>query len=322
MAAQQIYKRKVDWDQAAFRKMRATWSPERKAEDRKILRRVFNKAAASPTLAAEMKWAKAHGIKFFIDRTAVNCGGYYTLSTGVVAIGARYAFDDSGMEVLAHELRHAWQDYHGLIACHGKTPKFGNFSTFFINNAMIEADAMAYGQRVRDEIRAASLKKRNNPVPAGLQTSLDNENADLGKKFLSWFGNSFYTRFYGDFFSKAYGRKWGLYEGELPLRNFEHPFDKDVHKSGFDTSDRQDVLRLGVNFSGTRNYLADLPPEVLPRRILSPSLARTFWGAANNNQRKLTTALERAYMEDIFAPERVNGRLKATRSALPRHPWP
>ncbi len=45
---------------------------------------------------------------------------------------------------------------------------------------------------------------------------------------------------------------------------------------------------LGVNFKGTKNYLAGMRPDVLPKKILHPSLLDTFWGAANDGQKRLT----------------------------------
>ncbi len=325
MPAQRKHKPKVQWaHQSAFTKMRRKWSRKRKLEDKRALKKMFNQAAASPLLAAELKWAKEHGIKFFIDRTAVNCGGYYTTGTGVVAVAAKYVSSDFGMEVLAHELRHAWQDYHGLIAWDSEKSKNADFTAFFINDAMIEADATAHQKLAKTELRAAWLKKRGSPVAGDCQTTREDDNAALCKNFLSWFDVSWpsqsFPSLYGDDMSKRYGRMLGVYDGKQKPRNFEFIIDE-PDSAGFNIHDRQDVLRLGRSFSGANNYLAHMPSDVLQRRILNPSLARSFWGAANDNQRKLTAALHREFLKATYTPKRVNGRLKATRNVT-RHPWP
>ncbi len=321
MASKRKHKPQVRWaHQAAFTKMRRKWSRKRKIEDKKALRKLFNKAAASPLIAAELKWAKEHGIKFFIDRTAVNCGGYYTTGTGVVAIGAKYVGSDFGLEVLAHELRHAWQDYHGLIAWDSEKSKNADFTAFFINDAMIEADATAHQNLAKSQIRDAWLKKRGSPA----SRNREDENVTLRKGFLSWFDVSWPSqllpRIYGDDMSKRYGAMLGVYDGKQKPRRFEFKIDE-PNSPGFNIHDKQDVLRLGRHFSGAGNYLAGMKSDILQRRILNPSLARSFWGAANDNQKKLTSALHCAFLKATYAPERVNGKLKATRNVT-RHPWP
>jgi hypothetical protein len=73
--------------------------------------------------------------------------------------------------------------------------------------------------------------------------------------------------------------------------------------TGINIHDLQDVLRLGVSFDGTRNYLAGLGPDILLKQILRPSLADAFWGAANDEQKKLTNELRKAYLKQKLAPE-------------------
>ena len=311
MAEASAYKPEIKWDQTAFEALRATWSPERIAEDEKTLEKIFRMAEDSPQLMEELEWARQHGIKFFIDHTAVNCGGYYWPGSGVMAISAKQVSSPAfTVEILAHELRHAWQDYHGLLAWNDLTPSAGNFAEFSIKNALAEADALAYGQRASFEFQSAQYKKIKEPVPAYIQKALSDENADLGEKFLSWFGG-WHSNFYGDFFSIKHGVKWGVYDGAFPTHNFEHhPVEPQL--SGLNIDNIQDVLQLGVNFSGTKNYLAQLQRDILPKQILRPSLANAFWGVANDKQKKLTTELRKVHLRQKLAPE----------NKRKYHPWP
>jgi hypothetical protein len=307
------------WNQSGFEKLKASWSPERIAEDKKLLERIFAMAAECPVLAEALDWAHQHEMQFFVDRQAVNVGGYYNLGTGVLALVPSSLMSDArAVEVLVHEIRHAWQDYNGLLTWDDETPHQGNFNDFFINNALIEADATAFGSLAAAQLSMTRLEKRkaNQPLKKWEQELLSgqqaaNEKVVLGKGFLGWFTGKWRPQFYGDYASKFYGKKWGLYDGSLPPRNLE--FDVEPpSREGMNVHDIRDVLRLGVNFSGTKNYLAALPPDILPRKILSPSLANNFWRAANARQEKLTTELRKACLKKKLAPE----------NRKPRHLWP
>ena len=331
VAEKQPYKPKVRWDQSAYKKMRVTWSPERKAEDGKLLRKIFRMAAASPLLAEEIKWARAHGIKFFIDRTAVNCGGYYTPGAGVVAIAAKYAspetMEDFAFEVMGHEIRHAWQDYHGYIGIK-RNILISEFSRELLQVALYEADAKAYGRLVGRQMNLAFRKQAIKEIEAAEakepplksprerenrqrirevvrmrrreslefeEQSLRDTNGILIAEFKKWFETS--SVYYGDACSKRLGRAWGVYAGDLPRRNFEFQAYVSRFTPGIDVDDMQSVLRLGRSFSGTGNYLAKMSPDILLKQILRPSLADTFWGAANDDQKKLTTVLRKAFLK-------------------------
>ena len=327
MAVNSKYKPELRWDKSGFEKLKSTWSPERIAGDGKDLRKLFAELAEdSPLVAEALAWAERHGVEFFIDRQVENSKGYYTLGTGVLALIPSVLWDPArAANVLVHEIRHAWQDYYGLIAWDDKSPDNGNFTDFFINDALIEADAYAFGCLAEKQVSLSkqekTLKKTRlatgRPISAQDQAFLLKQrdeiaegNVVLGEKFQEWF-EKWRPEFYGDYFSKKYGLKWGLYDGKLPARNFE--FDPpEPNVRGFDIHDRQDVLRLGANFSGIKNYLATLEPKILPKQILRPSLANTFWGSASPAQRKLTTELRKAYLKKKLSPE----------NRKPRHIWP
>ena len=115
MAVEETYKPETHWDQTAFDELKATWSPERIAEDEKALQEIFALAADVPLLAEALEWARSHGVKFFIDRTATGIEGYYKPGTGVVGITARgLANPGEAIESIVHEVRHAWQQYNWL----------------------------------------------------------------------------------------------------------------------------------------------------------------------------------------------------------------
>ena len=313
MAVTSKHKPENRWDQTGFEKLKATWWRWRVAKNEKRLRQVFALAADSVVVAEALDWAQQHGIKFFIDRQA-NLGGYYTMGTGVVALTPSVFQNLPRMaEVLVHETRHAWQDYNGLLSWDDDTPRQGNFNDFYINMALIEADARAFGKLAAAQVEISQLEKSDgsNWALPRLKKAVADESAKLGKEFLNWFDKQWRPAYYGDAASKAYGKKWGLYKGALPELKTEFNI-KPSTVMGMDIHDRQDILRLGVDFSGTKNYLAALQPDILPKRILRPSLADTFWGAANDKQIKLTTELRKAHLKQKLKPE----------NRKPRHPWP
>jgi len=323
MTVQNKHQPEVHWDQSEFEKLKATWSFWRKRKDRKALKKVFARAAAVPLLAEALAWADQHGIKFFVDHQAVNIGGYYVPGTGVVAVTpSMLKHFESAANLLAHEIRHAWQDYHGLVARDDRVYHERSFEDSFINTALTEADANAFGKlaqaqaeiaQIKENIRKFGDKETENWYLEALKKTIESESAKLRKEFLKWFrpdGTS--TEFYGDAASKSYGQRWNIYQGALPPRNFEYKPAVSYEGFGVDIHDIQEVLRLGVDFTGARNYLADLQPDVLPKQILRHSLADTFWSAANDEQRKLTTELRKAYLKKKLAPE----------NRKPHHPWP
>ena len=132
------------WDRGNLDEWRASLSEERKAEDAKLLAGIFALAARVPQMKEALDWAKAHGVEFIVDRTA-SVNGYYCGRTGVVALTAK-VLRDPGMAVgtVSHEIRHAWQDWYGLLA--RRTERFADY---FSATAMIEADAEAFGARAR-----------------------------------------------------------------------------------------------------------------------------------------------------------------------------
>ena len=321
MTAQRKCKPDIRWDQSAFEELKVTWSSARIAADGEILNRIFREAEASPVLMKAIAWAQQHGVQFFVDHQAETANGYYTIGTGVVAVTPN-AEGEQLIDALAHELRHAWQDYNGLAAWPGDMPDEGTFADMSIKQALLEADATAFGELARLQAEITRIEKRQNAgeelwswekrVLAKKPQAMA-ETPILAAAFKGWFTRErkWHPKKYGDYFSKLFGRKWGLYEGELPPRNFEfQPVEPKTE--GVDLRNMQDVLRLGVTFSGGKNYLAALQPDFLPRKVLRPELANTFWDAAGKKAQKLTQDLRKAGLKKKFTVE--NGRK--------HHPWP
>jgi hypothetical protein len=299
MAANHIYKPEVHWDQSEFETLCTGWSPERIKEDQKCLKKIFRQASSSPTLKAALDWAETHGIKFMIDYSATGVGGYYIPTTGVVAISSKYTGSSYDVEVLAHEIRHAWQDYHRLMPNSSQ-----DFSSFYIQMALTEADAHAFGQRASNEFRRTQTEKtRKTPKNKAkleflLQTPLMNEDQDLREGFLSWF--RWRAGSYGRYASTAHGRN--LHDVLLE-KHFEHTpaYVTTFPGPGVDLTCMDEVMKYGRGFSNPGNYLAGLQPDILLKKILRPSLADIFWGASNDDQRKLTTEKRKAHLRKKLA---------------------
>ena len=333
MAVKKTYTPDVQWDQVEFEAMRAGWSAQRLAEDDAIIKKLFKLSAQSPLLAEALKWAEKHGVKFFIDRTVGGCGGYYTPGTGIIAISARDLMAPRELvNTLVHEIRHAWQDYHGLYVSEP-----GEFREEFIKTSLQEADAYAFGEMAERQWMFASARKQGF-LPRSYRGLAMEKREVLANNFMSWFTSPPLLQYYGELATRDYQISYDAYlarvNGTSPRKNktrrrpvnkiqlqkprlefFGEPEFKVtrlVRHAGVNINNIQDVLQLGVNFSGTKNYLATLQPDILPKVILRPSLADTFWGAATAKQKKLTTELRKAYLRRKLAPE----------NKRKLHPWP
>ena len=298
---------KVQWDQRAYEELRETWSQDRIEEDTRLLKEIFNLASRSPTLKQALDWAEQHEVKFFVDRTVVpTIRGYYKNGQGVIAVSTKSAENRRyAAYVLTHEIRHAWQDYHGLLR-----PYAGNFTDYNIRTSLIEADACAFGNKARDELRVERLKRLRKDHPERvyyldrLKSSLADESTYLKKLFLWWFSSQ-YPASYGEYGSKYIARSYGLCAPrDVPKRHYELNADRKGLGAGMDLSDLNSVMKLGGGFFGGKNYLAQLPKETLLKKILSPSLSKTFYGAANDDQRKLTSDLRKAYLRKKLVSRR------------------
>lgn len=296
---------RVQWEQTHYEELMASHSVRRQRRDEKTLRKVFAAAVDCPILAEALEWATAHGIKFYVDRTGKDMGGYYTNGTGVVALLPKLSADKVG--TIVHEIRHAWQDYHGFLPA-GYEKSFADYA---MNDALIEADAAAHGLVAKEQMDLHKpLKRLWRKLFAPRKLTVDVA-ATLEDGFLAWFATPATTRYYGRLYSETHGELLDVYTGKGSKGRAEfNPDLTSLQCDGIDTGNLQDVRRLGKSFSGGSNYLAHLHPDVLPKDILRPSLVYNFWGAARRKDRKLTAAIRK---------EELREKLEEPR---PRHPWP
>ena len=234
------------WDRGCLEEWRAAHSEERRAEDAKLLAGIFNLAAKVPQLKEALDWARDHGIEFVVDRTTKKANGYYCGRTGVVALTAAVLKDPAtAVGTITHEIRHAWQDWYGLLA-----RKSGRFADYFSATAMIEADAEAFGARARAQY---ALRQKQESYRRGLYRLLpmkrfiaklekqieasQKEPAVLWQGFISWF-------------QRGRGYSYGL----RAMENLAHEFGvpgvvpKDINAEFRPFGDRELPERAGPDF--------------------------------------------------------------------------
>jgi hypothetical protein len=304
--------REIPWDQMEFEFIATTWTPERRAKDEAILKRIVEAAEMTPTGRDALKWAREHGIQFFIDHSVIHeIAAYYCPGRGLTGVGKNYEKLAEAVESLVHEIRHAWQDYHGFLRIKDK-----NFSSYFTRDALIEADADAFGSQARYEYEAVRLSALASPTEKQrkdltfYRSCIVSKNENLIWHFQYWFKREGGLRFYGHKDSKFLAAAYGLLGKKTPKEveagnqmEIHHTFPI-CHGEGLDLTHIESIISLGRDFSGTGNYLAEMHrkhPDFLVKQILRPSLADTFWGVANDEQRKLTTELRKAYLRKKLA---------------------
>lgn len=275
------------WDQKDFDKMISRWSPRRRARDEKALAKIFALAESSPAFAAALAWADKNGLRFFIDRK-IDSLGYYTPGTGVLGIASDALLDTAeAIATIIHEIRHAWQECNGLSSDEGGDVE-PSFRDGFLRTALTEADAEAWGLLAKRQYLRSQVG-----LPLALPAAQEKEELAFG--FLLWFNpEAGHAWTYGDGLSKDFGVQAGIYKGRAKKQKYEFKTRAEGPLGGTIGIDNlQDVRRLGVSFSGGSNYLAALPSDILVKRILRPSLADTFWGAADAKEMKRTAALRK-----------------------------
>lgn len=285
----------VRYDQAAFRAFQDRLDADRVAQDDKNLRAVFDMAANNRTFAGALHWAQSHDVKFMVDHTSVGVGGYYVLTDGVVAASKNsMLYMPSAVEIITHEIRHAWQDYYGLIPSTVR-----NVSEYFIKLSLIEADAHAHQCVAAEEIRLESYRKRNLGSMAGHITAIEQDiqnGESLRLHFENWYAvGEGKTTFYGNTISKRLGAQLGLADVVPVDHHYEFRSNKGAGKKGIEIATLAQVRALGKSFNGV-NYLNRMRNDTLLRKMLNPSLAMTFFGAANNDQKKLMNDVRKTHL--------------------------
>ncbi|MDE1151917.1 MAG: hypothetical protein PW788_05200 [Micavibrio sp.] len=276
------------WNQSSLQPFLDGLGPARLKEDRKKLRRLFNAAASAPTAAAALKWAKANDIKFIVDHTT-RANGYYMVDTGVVAIANRLLLSEATRDIvvgtLVHEIRHGWQDKHGMIPTTGE-----NFTDYYIRISLMEADATAHGEQAREEYAArrhveqlAQLypdPSNYAPYSRKVQDLAAEKPAMMLAHFKNWY-TSWRPENYGDTAAKYFGHSLGIPDVIPTDHKIEfQPFTDGTapQRLGIDHSQTEQLQLLGKSFDGN-NYLARASNHDMAQ-ILSPTLAARFFRAS------------------------------------------
>lgn len=260
------------WDQQCFLAFQESLSQQRRQLDEFLLRRLLQRSSEYSLLARLLEWGDKHGVRYMIDRKCPENMAYYIPGTGVVALTqhAIQAIDAPAM--LGHEVRHAWQDYYGLLHTMGK-----NFSSFFIRAALVEADAFAFQSVSERDSRFATRTGSLSFI-----TRPDNE-IDLAGYFRDWFSLSVRAGWYGRRYLSAAMNQNGLAAPEDISARFEFLSECEA-RYGLFLENLDDVTRLG-KVPGGGNYMKRVGHDFLLKTALSPSLATTFYGHASRQER-------------------------------------
>lgn len=290
---------KTNWNKTSLEEFRASLTPARLKEDEKQLSRLFSIAAKVPELKAALDWANEHNIDLIVDRTSRGIGGYYSVGSGVVAFSApAFGSDMKLAGVAVHEIRHAWQDYYGMIATADT-----KFADYFIKIALIEADATAHQMLAEEQAslaggrEAAEARWRQYPVDDDMKRTvreshdrrearLQDRDKYLWEQFKGWY-TSFRPASYGDTAARAFGTKLGIPGIKPQDFKFEFRHKEAPGLTGVDFARTEQLRRLGKGFKGG-NYFDVAPTEQLARKYLSPGLADRFFRATGKAQKLAT----------------------------------
>lgn len=298
------------WNRPRWQEYRDSFSLSRREDDARQLSRLFNAAAKSPTCQAALDWAAAQGIEIVVDRGLRGINGGYHTGAGVLSLsdgllGAEQL--EQAISTLTHELRHAWQDRHGMgEGMEGKGAH--NFAQAFMLNALIEADATAFGALARTEYRLACDIERlranvaeGKPAAglladaeAGLKEATDDPAAVMWQAFRGWFEGNHPAGYglmrlqqrAGELGEKSVESEvrgilgvlgdektefMGFSDPKLPPLALGTPLPLDAGAKGLEV--------LGRDFSGAGNYLGGSDRKAyLEGKVLNADAARGFYG--------------------------------------------
>jgi hypothetical protein len=282
---------------------------QRRREDAAALQSLIADARrVSPTAAAALDWAEAHGVIFTVDRSCRDIRGYYVPQAGIVAMAFKTLKEkqrEDTIGTLTHEIRHAWQDYHGLL---------GNPDDDVLDavrsNALFEADAYALQKRAAAEAEYAFHQNRKPGEVLPSFTRMIEEKCarhmDLHKNFRRWFAD-LRGKFYGPYITERHAEH---VLGEKARNfHFENKLQKlDASRKYLDSRDAGDLRLLTTDFAG-KPYI---PSQQAPRELLDltePSRACRFFASDDVSekfnrtlQKQLDTAPLPPRLERLFRP--------------------
>jgi hypothetical protein len=285
------YPLKVQWRRDNLAEWRDRRTSHRLEMDMEKMSDAFRLAARIPVLRAAIDWATQHDIEYVVDRMT-RARGYYHSGTGVVAIALDTLMSRPHQmaSTIVHEIRHAWQDYHGLIPTGGRS-----FSDYYVRVGLIEADAMAHGMLAKRQCELAdNLRDAQHDLQMGdreaatridqLEKEQDDKTAQheiLRDEFRRWYDlipekNKSIAEIYGSAAMLEFGHAIGI-PGITP-EDYRHEYKPPPvpAREGGGITRYEDLLCLGKDFRG-RHYFNKASREFIFRHALSPDHAGSFF---------------------------------------------
>lgn len=280
---------------------RAARDPDRAIADEECIMQLRAAMRESKTAAAALDWADRHGIEIIVDHT-VRAGGYYWPGTGVVAVSARQlghtGYLATAVNTLTHEIRHAWQDYHGLIYCptneEGATSPLGRDLAI---EGLFEADATVNGRLAeaeykynRTQQRVAMLRDLQKEQPERGRAELlkvfekaareeqrqcTSDAQALWQAFTGWY--RMWAGPYGRHRRSEYAHALGL-AGAANDHGFEYRRPEGCVLMTPPDFSRRDMLdQLGRSFAGVNYLQSTQARDTVGRLLLSPGAAERYF---------------------------------------------
>jgi len=253
----------------------AAQEPARRKKDKARILEIRRLMAKSSLGKELLKWADENDIRIEMDHQT-QAGGYYYPGYKIVALNAT-SDNLTLVGTLAHEIRHAWQDSHGMIPSLTKDwDSLQSVGDYITQIKFIEADAFAVGETVRRTVAAKRDQERREEWemqfsekgidPLSFSASIqDKETPELLAKWFTQFFNDPWRRdFYEDRCLKTYAKHIGIADIKIPCGSGEY-FDENtktaIDQKGLNLRDPQKIHLLG-DMLGKGNYMDHLPTEL------------------------------------------------------------
>ncbi len=282
------------WHRPQVRALLAGFSVQRLAADQTEIDRVLIRAERSPMAQRALAWAQAHDIGVILDRQVQGAGAYYLHGAGVLGLSVPTLGSANFYDVVAlvHEIRHAWQDHHGLLPSwtQDRFMAQGNVVTSIVQNALLEADAHAHDRAVMQECVTGT--------PAST--------TDLRAAFVGWHQakGAFYTRLERDKHGAVLDVGGCLYP-DFKIEVL--PQETAGRILGVQAERAEDIVRLGKSFDG-RNYLAGWYGDAVARHLHAPDRVMRAFNA---------TAARDAVIEGVLKKQ-IGNRMQASPRRMAR----
>ncbi len=239
----------------------ALQSVERHACDAKRIDDITAILKSLPTGKLIMDWAEDRGVSIWLDyQCKDSAGGYHIIGSKTVCLSANLT-DLQLVPILAHELRHAWQDEQNFMPS-----LYKNAKTYLKQIRFIEADATAYEFQIFTEMQEAKINVVASPYYRFCQNilkqSLDNTPQFLKGKEAFWSG---FCGFFADRNKKDNYDSTAILVGEIlaELKKAEIFKIKTEYSNGnyskpnikgIDVESKLEIVKI-ANMFGEGNYL-------------------------------------------------------------------